>query len=54
MMTLAFAAALGGALSGGVARAQTAAPPLKIGLMADQSGPYADNGGPGSVAARSQ
>jgi len=51
MVALAFVATLGAALSGGMARAQTDAPPLKIGLMADQSGPYADNGGPGSVAA---
>src|SRR5271157_815696 len=51
MVALAFVATLGAALSGRMAGAQTDAPPLKIGLMADQSGPYADNGGPGSVAA---
>jgi len=51
MVALAFVVALGAAPGGGVVRAQPAAPPLKIGLMADQSGPYADNGGPGSVAA---
>ncbi|OYU47634.1 MAG: ABC transporter permease [Rhizobiales bacterium PAR1] len=31
--------------------AQGAAKTLKIGIIADQSGPYADNGGPGSVLA---
>jgi branched-chain amino acid transport system substrate-binding protein len=33
------------------ANAQSAGKVVKIGIIADQSGPYADNGGPGSVAA---
>jgi len=44
--SLAFAAASWLAL--GAARAEE---PLRIGIMSDQSGPYADNGGPGSVEA---
>ena len=34
-----------------VVGAQAEAPPLKIGVLTDASGPYADSGGPGSVVA---
>ena len=43
------ALALGFALAAFAARADS--PPLKIGVLTDESGPYVDSGGPGSVAA---
>ena len=38
-------------IGAGTAAAQISGDVVKIGVMADQSGPYADNGGPGSVEA---
>lgn len=44
-------AGAGGLLLPAAARIARAAPSLKIGVLNDQSGPYADIGGPGSVLA---
>lgn len=45
------ALALGLAVCAQPAAAQTAAAPLKIGVLTDETGPYADSSGPGSVLA---
>ena len=42
---------LASAICLGLAATPVVAQPLKIGIIGDQSGPYADNGGPGSVLA---
>jgi branched-chain amino acid transport system substrate-binding protein len=39
-----------GLVLGGPARAQST-PPLRIGVLTDETGPYADSGGPGSILA---
>jgi branched-chain amino acid transport system substrate-binding protein len=50
-MTVLKAAALAFALALGATAAQADAPPLKIGVLTDESGPFVDSGGPGSVVA---
>jgi branched-chain amino acid transport system substrate-binding protein len=49
--TMTAALAASSLLIGHWALAEDATAAIKIGIMADQSGPYADNGGPGSVEA---
>jgi branched-chain amino acid transport system substrate-binding protein len=51
MLSRRFLLAAAPALAASRARAQTAGAPVRIGVLADMSGPYADNTGPGLVLA---